>query len=235
MSRPVLAWWFGPNRPLDGDGGVVTVGTRLRIPTPVELGKRGLQGSRYVLDALRYGSGPVLWRTRHSGTVIDGEEQIISSVRTHLARIDDVAPILHAFVRRCALDVVGLWDAPTVVREYLETGAEDIRGAALDAAQGAVRQQTWHEGLHSNQAKTKWNATWAAVYAAQDAPRNAIRDATEVAETAGMAVAWNVTNHSNKDAVMTRAGRRAQRAALAKYHQWLDEMCLAAIGEEVSQ
>lgn len=31
---------------------------------------------------------------------------------------------LHAFARRCALDVIHLWDAPSEIKEYLETGIE---------------------------------------------------------------------------------------------------------------
>jgi len=40
-------------------------------------------------------------------------------------------------VRRIALDVIDLWDAPDIVRRYLETGDEAIRQAALDAAADA--------------------------------------------------------------------------------------------------
>ena len=38
------------------------------------------------------------------------------------------------FSRLCALDVIHLWDAPEVVRRYLETGDESLRQEARDAA-----------------------------------------------------------------------------------------------------
>jgi hypothetical protein len=38
------------------------------------------------------------------------------------------------FTRQCALDVIDLWDAPAVVRQYLETGDESLRASAWDAA-----------------------------------------------------------------------------------------------------
>ncbi len=37
------------------------------------------------------------------------------------------------FTRWCALQVIHLWDAPPIVREYLETGDESKRAAASDA------------------------------------------------------------------------------------------------------
>jgi hypothetical protein len=43
------------------------------------------------------------------------------------------------FARWCALQVIDLWDAPDVVREYLETGNEEIRCAARAAARASMR------------------------------------------------------------------------------------------------
>jgi len=58
------------------------------------------------------------------------------------------------FARWCALQVVHLWDCPDVVKRYLETVDEGLRGvipAAADAAAAA------------------WNASWAARTAADAA------------------------------------------------------------------
>jgi len=43
----------------------------------------------------------------------------------------DVTELLFDFARWCALQVIDLWDAPAVVREYLETGEPDIDGRAI--------------------------------------------------------------------------------------------------------
>lgn len=43
-----------------------------------------------------------------------------------------------AWARWCALQVIGLWNAPEIVRQYLETGDESIRAAAWDAARDAA-------------------------------------------------------------------------------------------------
>ncbi len=46
----------------------------------------------------------------------------------------DCKDALQGFARQCALDVVGLWNAPEVVQRYLETGDASIAGeAALEA------------------------------------------------------------------------------------------------------
>ena len=59
---------------------------------------------------------------------------------------------IRRFACDCALDVIHLWDAPPIVKKYLETGDEKIRAAARDAA---------------------WDAAWAA---AGDAAGDAIRE-----------------------------------------------------------
>ena len=45
---------------------------------------------------------------------------------------------IRRFACDCALDVIHLWDAPPIVKKYLETGDEKLRDAAWDAAWGAA-------------------------------------------------------------------------------------------------
>ena len=72
------------------------------------------------------------------------------------------------FSRLCALDVIHLWDAPEVVRRYLETGDESLRQEARDAAEAA------EAALRA--------ASWDAAEAAEAALRAASWDAAEAAE-----------------------------------------------------
>ena len=46
---------------------------------------------------------------------------------------------LREFARWCALQVIDLWEAPDVVRKYLETGDATLRVVAWAAAQDASR------------------------------------------------------------------------------------------------
>lgn len=135
--KPILAWWFGSDKLPHGDGRAVTVGSRLRVPPPVKLCRRGLHGSVRVFNALCYATTDTLWRTKHSGTVVHGRDKLVSSVRTHLARIN-AGPILRAFAQRCTLDIISLRNAPEAVREYLTTGNRSPRAAAKDVVKGAA-------------------------------------------------------------------------------------------------
>ena len=74
---------------------------------------------------------------------------------------------IRQFARDCALDVIHLWDAPSVVKEYLETGDEKLRDAARDAA---------------------WDAAWAAAMAA--------RAAAMAARDAALAAAWDAARYA---------------------------------------
>ena len=101
------------------------------------------------------------------------------------------------FARECASDVLHLWDAPQVVKDYLATGDESIRTAA-------------------------WTAAWtAAGAAAGDAARAAAWTAARAAEgaaarAAARAAAWAAAGAAEGDAAWT-AARDKQNARLRAY------------------
>ena len=94
-----------------------------------------------------------------------------------VARFDATEP-LRSFARQCALDVIHLWDAPAVVRQYLETGDESLRDAARyaaraaawdaarDAAWDAARDAAWAAAWDAARAAA-WDAAWDAARASQ--------------------------------------------------------------------
>jgi hypothetical protein len=80
------------------------------------------------------------------------------------------------FARRCALDVKRFWDAPDIVKKYLETGdgaiMEAAREAAWTAGRPAFADQTWDRARSSAFSASQagsWDAcrdaSWDAVYA----------------------------------------------------------------------
>ena len=74
---------------------------------------------------------------------------------------------MRRFARLAALDVAHLWDMPAIVREYLETGDETKRAAALDAALDAA----WAAALaarNAARAAEAAEAAWDAARAARD-------------------------------------------------------------------
>jgi hypothetical protein len=74
----------------------------------------------------------------------------------------DATETLRVFARACALDVLDKWDAPAVVREYLETGNEDLRVAAEAAARSAAESA-------ADSARSAWPAAWSAARSAESA------------------------------------------------------------------
>ena len=100
---------------------------------PVEMCHSGLHASLDPLDALMYAHGPTLCLVDVEGVVERGDDKLVARARRIVQRIDATA-LLREFSRWCALLVAHLWSAPPVVREYLETGRDDLRCTAAAVA-----------------------------------------------------------------------------------------------------
>jgi hypothetical protein len=138
----------------------------------------GLHASRHPFDALEYAPGPVLCLVECEDIAKEETDKLVCRRRRIMARFD-ASELLRTFARQCALDVIHLWDAPPVVRQYLETGDESLRAAARDAAGAAA-------GDAAGAA-----AGAAAGDAAMDAARAAAMDAAwAAAMDAAMDAAW---------------------------------------------
>ena len=86
---------------------------------------------------------------------------------------------MRKFARLCAQDVLHLWDAPEIVKRYLETGDENIREnarAAANTAAWAAACAAWGAARDA-----AWAAAWAAACAAWGAARDAA-DAWDAAD-----------------------------------------------------
>ena len=143
------AWWFSAGYTLPhGDGRPVCLGITHKMEGPIIPCKRGFHGSIYIMDALKYAPGPILWRVELGGKIVPHEkDKLAASERTYLAGGINTTETLREFACLCALDVIHLWDAPEIVIQYLKTRDESLRGAAWDAtwdaARDAARDATW--------------------------------------------------------------------------------------------
>jgi len=171
-SKPrkrILAWHFlhGDGTQLANNGGPVPPdGEWIEVPPPIKLCERGLHASVLPLDALKYAAGNVVCRVELGGEVLHGDDKLCATRRRILWRID-AEPVLSAFARRCALDVIHLWTPPEIVVRYLKTGDESIRAAAGDAAWDAAG-----DAARAAARDAAWDAAWAAAgAAARDAAR----------------------------------------------------------------
>ena len=106
----------------------------------------------------------------------------------------DATEVLRSFTRKCALDVVHLWEAPPVVKRYLRTGDPKLRVAARATAKAAA-------GAASGAAA--WNAAWAT---ARAAARAAAWAAGGAARDAAWATAGAIARATAGDTAMTAAG-----------------------------
>jgi hypothetical protein len=180
------AWWFAAGDTLPhGDGRKIILGEKLTVDPPIIPCERGLHASVDPFDALQYAPGPMLYKVVLSGEIVAHEtDKHAASERTVIA-VRDATPTLREFARKMALSVIHLWDAPAVVREYLETGNESKRDAAWaaawaasgDAARAAAGAAAW---------AAAGAAAWAAARAAAgdasgDAARAASGDAARAA------------------------------------------------------
>jgi hypothetical protein len=139
IETKVLAWHFLKEKGhlANGDKRKVEVGRTLKHKGELAMCKSGLHASVVALDALGYATGPWLCRVECGGTIERGDDKLVCTERKCLWMVDATS-IMRPFARKCALDVIHLWDAPAVVRRYLETGDESICAAARDAACAAA-------------------------------------------------------------------------------------------------
>ena len=152
------------------------MGVTHTVGGPLVLCERGLHWSENILEALEYAGGAMLWRVRYSGDVVRGDDKGCSTERTYV-RGAHAGDMLRHFARLCALDVVGLWDAPDVVVRYLRTGDESLRtgawaGASADAgadAGAAAKSAAWAA------AGAAWVASRAASRATPSAAARAVQ------------------------------------------------------------
>ena len=156
-------------------------GAWLEQDGPIIPCKLGLHASEHPLDALEYSPGSRLHRVELDGDLQPHGNPVdkwVGRRRKILATID-AESLLREFSRWCAMQVIDLWDAPLIVREYLETGNESLREAARYAAgyaAGYAVDAAWAARYAAREAaREAGEAAWAA-RAARDAARTAQRD-----------------------------------------------------------
>jgi hypothetical protein len=144
----------------------VEVGKPYHVPPPIVPCERGLHASTRAIDALSYATGPVVTLVECSGEIVEHGipvDKIACSNRVALWGYDATEELRY-FARWCALEVIYLWpDAPDVVREYLETGDEEI----WDAARAAARDAAWAAARAAARAAAgaaAWAAAWDAAW-----------------------------------------------------------------------
>ena len=172
------------------------IGEWLEHDGPLVPCKSGLHASAHPFDALKYAlkyaPGNMLHRVELEGDLVlhgDPPDKCVGRRRKIIATIDATS-LLREYARWCASQVLYLWDAPQVVRDYLATGDESLRDAARDAAEAAAWDAGDAAGAARDAARDAAWAAWAAARAARDAAwaaRDAARAAAGAAQRAKFA------------------------------------------------
>ena len=197
-SQFIDAWWFEPayGRLQFDDGRKPIKGRTHKVKCDPVLCESGLHASVRLIDALQYATSDVVWRVQLGGTIVHGNDKCAATERKYIHRIDIEAELFQ-FSRWSALQVIHLWDAPAVVREFLETGNDALRAAARDAARAApwdsARASAWDAARDAARAAARDAASAAAWDSARAAARAAAWDSARAA-------AWNAARAAARDA-----------------------------------
>jgi len=144
-----LAWHFLQSvngRPTLLDGRPLEVDHWYEHDGPLVLCSSGYHASTRAIDALNYAPGPYVSLVEVDGEIIRDADKLVA-IRRRALWCYDATEVLRQFARESALSVIHLWDAPEVVRRYLETGDETIRAAAWAAARDAAWDAAWDAAL----------------------------------------------------------------------------------------
>jgi hypothetical protein len=224
-SKRVMAWHFTGPTLRDGRP-IPAVGEWLVHKGKVEMCVSGLHASRKILDATQYAPAGMLHRVECANVVAEDDTKFVCRRRRIVATVsaERADQIMRRFARICAYTMIDKWDAPEIVRRYLETGDESIRAAARDAARDAARAAAWDAAWDAAR-DAAWDAARdAARAAARDAARAAARDAAwDAARDAARDAAWDAA----RDAARAAAWDAARDAAWAAYNAALEQMVLA--------
>lgn len=191
-----VAYWL--SRTSGMPGRAIKVGDVLTFKGRLELYRTGLAFSDKPLDAISLGTGHLLWKVNvpdrgDHDERIDGPDQGCSSWRRHVTVID-ATPVLKEFMRWSAQQVLPLWDAPKVVRDYLTTGKDALQKASGRAASIVA----WESGTSVSAAA---NAA-ALVSCSKD---NFAGAARSVAESVVSAKAWAATGDATFDVEVAKS------------------------------
>jgi len=190
--------------------------------------KSGLHMSEHPFDALHSAPGCLLHQVELEGDIVPHGDPVNDHVgrRRKIIATIDATDLLRAFARWCALQVIDLWNAPAIVREYLETGDETKRDAARTAAWAVASDTTMATTSGAALAAVIASSALVAVIAssAWDAASDAARDASDASGAASGAVwtsVWAAARALEWDAASdasdaTLAAQRSRFAAMVE-------------------
>jgi hypothetical protein len=204
------AYHFTGSTLLDG-APIPAAGEWLIHTGTIEPCRSGLHASQHPFDALKYAPGSLLHLVEIEGDIQEhGEpvDKVVGRRRKILATID-AGPLLCEFARWCALQVIDLWDAPQIVREYLASGEKSLRAPTLLAAEPLAKLEAraaWAAAFCAAKPEAIWAAERAATWAASAAKRSA----EQIVERATLRATWATDRAVWETRMSVAANQRAK-------------------------
>jgi len=205
-------WHFAKienGNPVMRDGTIIEIGKEYHVEK-AELCESGYHGSARIIDALQHAPGPWISKRIITGDIKKGKDKVCGKRCIHTKGFD-ATEILRKFTCMCALDVIHLWDAPTIVIKYLKTGDKSIRSDAWAAAvrnTASAAASTARDAARAAADAARWDTVSAASGATLNAARATAWDTVrDDAWDAARGATWNAV----RDDVMGRQNRRLTR------------------------
>ena len=125
-------WHFTDGNKLRDGRPLPDIGKWLIHDGEVEMCKSGLHASPTPFDALQYAPGSMLHKVELAEIVASESDKVVAKRRKIVASYD-VTELCRTFARKQSLSVIQNWKQPVpdVVMEWLNTGNENVRGAAV--------------------------------------------------------------------------------------------------------
>ena len=132
----VRYWHFTGAKLRDGSP-IPEIGKWLEVTGELVPCKHGLHASQHPFDALQFAPGSILHLVELGGNIMPhGTDKVVAN-RRKIIKSFDVTELLQDFARKQAWSVIGNWNPPAVVIEYLQ-GNKSVRSAAESAAESAA-------------------------------------------------------------------------------------------------
>ena len=128
----------------------------------------GLHASECPFDALHYAPGFLCHQVELDGEIIphgNPPDKVVAQRRKIIKTIDTSNLCFH-FACDCALDVIDLWNAPEIVKQFLITRDRSLASAASAASATAAYAAVYATSAAATSTAYAASATYAATYAA---------------------------------------------------------------------
>ncbi len=218
-----------------GDNRLIRKNHVYKCKGELSLCNNGMHGSRRIVDALRYASGPIICKVDLIKPIKHGDDKCCARGRKVIWMLDGES-LLHEFACRVAYKALvkakvtdkRCYEAIKIKKDWLIGKASDSElNAAWSDAWSAAESDAW-----SAARSAAWSDAWSAARnAARSAARNAARNA---ARSAAWSAAWSDIWNAAWSAARSAAWSAARNAAWSAARSAQNRLLLKMVNEAMN-